>query len=63
MDQVKPGEGVVIYISVRDIEQTQAKAERLGGKIVKEKTEIPNVGWYGLISDPDGKVIGLLRGK
>ncbi len=63
MDQVKPGEGVVIYISVQDIEQTQAKAQNVGGKIVKEKTEILNAGWYGPISDPDGKVIGLLRGK
>jgi hypothetical protein len=46
--QVKPGEGVIIYVVLEDLDQTLAEAEDLGAKIVKEKTEIPNVGWYAL---------------
>lgn len=44
VDQVKPGEGVMIYVLVEDVGQTLAKAEELSGRRVKEKTEIPNIG-------------------
>jgi len=63
VDQVKPGEGVLIYVMVDDVDQTLAKAKELGGNIVKEKTEIPNVGWFGLLSDVDGNTIGVFKGK
>jgi len=63
VDKVNPGDGVLIYILVEDIEKTLCKAKELGGKIVKEKTEIPNVGWFGLLSDLDGNTIGVFKGK
>jgi len=39
------------------------KAEKLGGKKVKEKTEITGVGWFGLFTDLDGNTIGLFKPK
>ena len=63
VDKVNPGDGVLIYVMVDDIEKTLSKAKELGGKIVKEKTEIPNVGWFGLLSDLDGNTIGIFKGK
>jgi len=63
VDQVKPGEGVMIYVLVDDVDQALARAEELGGKTVKEKTEIPNVGWFGLLSDLDGNIIGVFKGR
>jgi len=36
---------------------------KLGGRKVKEKTEIPNVGWVGLFTDLDGNTIGLFTPK
>ena len=39
------------------------KAVNLGAKKVKEKTEIPNVGWFGLFTDLDGNTIGLFTPK
>jgi len=63
VDQVKPGESVMVYVLVEDLDQTLARAKELGGKIVKEKTEIPNIGWFGLLSDLDGNIIGLFKGK
>jgi hypothetical protein len=63
VDKVRPGDGVLIYVQVEDIEKTLSKAKELGGKIVKEKTEIPNVGWFGLLSDLDGNTIGIFKGK
>jgi predicted enzyme related to lactoylglutathione lyase len=30
------------------------KAKSLGGTIVREKTEIPGIGWFGIFKDPTG---------
>jgi len=60
-EQVRPGD-ILFYVSTGDIEATLAKAESLGGKIVRPKTEIPNIGWYALFKDPTGNVIGLFTG-
>jgi len=50
---------IIIYIMVDDINAILEKAAKLGAKKVKEKTEIPHVGWYGLFTDLDGNTIGL----
>jgi hypothetical protein len=57
-DKITPG-NIIIYILVDDVDAMLAKAEKLGAKKVKEKTEIPNVGWFGLFTDLDGNIIGL----
>jgi hypothetical protein len=62
-EKVNPGDGILLYVYVEDIEKYLNKARQLGGKIVKEKAEIPNVGWFGLFSDLDGNVIGLFKDK
>jgi len=54
---------VIIYILVDDINAMLAKAIKLGAKKIKEKTEIPNVGWFGLFTDVDGNTIGLFTPK
>ena len=54
----KPGE-VLIYVSTDDIAATLARAASLGAKILLPKTEIPNVGWYGIFADPSGNRIAL----
>jgi len=55
--------GVMIYIFVDEVTESLDKAKRAGASIVKEKTEIPNVGWFGLFSDLDGNVIGVFQAK
>ena len=62
VEKVTPG-GIVFYVAVEDIPKTLNKAEELGAKTVKEKTEIPNVGWFGLFSDLDGNIIGVFTSK
>ncbi len=57
-----PG-GIVFYVAVEDIPKTLKKAEKLGAETVKEKTEIPGMGWFGLFSDPDGNIIGVFTPK
>jgi hypothetical protein len=50
---------VLFYVSTDDIEASLAKAEKLGGKAVMPKTEIPGFGWFGLFLDPTGNKVGL----
>jgi len=50
-----PGLGVMVYIEVRDIPATLKKVVKLGGKVVKPKTEIGNDwGFWAAFKDPGG---------
>lgn len=44
----------IIYIATPDVDATVADAERLGGKIVKEPADIPNMGRFAVLTDPQG---------
>jgi hypothetical protein len=54
-----PAGTVVVYVETDDINASLAQAEKLGGKIVTQKTEIPGMGWFGIFTDPTGNPIGL----
>lgn len=54
-----PAGTVIVYVDTDDIEADLAKVEKLGGKIVTPKTEIPGMGWFGMFNDPTGNLIGL----
>jgi uncharacterized protein len=47
------------YVEVEDIKGVVEKAQSLGGKIVIPLSDIPGVLTWGMISDPDGLLIGL----
>ena len=56
--------GIVFYIEVEDIEATIKKAESLGGKCIKPKTQIsPDYGYLAFLGDLDGNHIGLWSKK
>lgn len=44
-------DNVLIYIDNDDIGADLKKAKSLGTIIIKEKSEIPGYGWYGIIKD------------
>ena len=54
----KPGEPL-LYIASEDIDADLRKAESLGSTTVVPRTEIPQVGWFGIFSDPTGNKVGL----
>jgi len=55
------GEGVVDYVMVDDLDKVLAKVEKLGGKIIRPKQEIKNVGMIAIIADTEGNGIGLWK--
>ena len=44
------------YIGTPDVDQTTARAEALGGKILMKVKEIPTVGKFSVVADPYGAV-------
>jgi predicted enzyme related to lactoylglutathione lyase len=48
-----------ITIDVSSIDEYGKKIEAAGGKVLRAKTEIPGMGFYGYIADTEGNTIGL----
>ena len=51
------------YILVDDVAASTKKAQSLGGTTCKDVTEVPDMGWFSVISDPTGAVFGLWQPK
>ena len=49
------------YVGVDDVDQATTKAKSLGGNVYREPHDIPNVGRFSIIGDPDGTMIALFR--
>lgn len=60
----EPGGGtrVTVYMQVPDLSATLDQAVAMGGKVVMPPTEIPGVVTLAQLADPDGNVIGLVKG-
>lgn len=59
-DDNPPGR-VLVYIDSDDIEADLKKVVELGGKVLHEKTEIPQTGWFGIFQDPTGNVLAVYK--
>ncbi len=46
-----------IYITVDDVDATARQVETLGGKIVRPPMDIPKVGRFAVLQDPQGATI------
>jgi len=50
-----------VYVTVDDINATAGRTEALGGKILIPPTDIPNVGRFCVVQDPQGAVISAIQ--
>ena len=48
------------YVTVDDVDASAKQAETLGGKILMEPQDIPDVGRFCVISDPQGASLSLI---
>ena len=51
------------YVLVSDVAASTKKAKSAGGTIIKDVSELPNMGSFSIIQDPTGGVIGLWQTK
>jgi predicted enzyme related to lactoylglutathione lyase len=54
---------IIFYVFVEEITAALARAKGLGATVVRQKTDIPNIGWYGIFQDPEGNAVGLFQAK
>ncbi|WP_373046907.1 VOC family protein [Vulgatibacter sp.] len=47
------------YVGVADVDATVAKAQQLGGKVLHPANDIPGVGRYAVLADPQGAAFAL----
>jgi predicted enzyme related to lactoylglutathione lyase len=65
MKQMIPGapSAWLAYVLVDDIAAATAKAKSLGAKVMKDVTEVMDMGWLSIIVDPTGAPLGLWKPK
>jgi uncharacterized protein len=64
MKQLSGGpSGWLPYVAVHDIHASTKKAQSLGAEVMKDVTEVPGMGWFSLLRDPGGAVLGLWQSK
>ncbi len=55
--------GWLSYVGVEDINVATEKAKSLGATVCIGPQEIPNVGWFTMITDPTGCTIAMFQPK
>jgi predicted enzyme related to lactoylglutathione lyase len=48
-------------VSVADLVDALARAERAGATVIQPKTQIGGVGWSAVLQDPEGNMLGLFE--
>lgn len=51
------------YIGVDDLKAATEKAKSLGAVALQENREVPNYGWFSILTDPTGAVFALWQAK
>jgi predicted enzyme related to lactoylglutathione lyase len=49
------------HVQVENVDATAAQVKKLGGKIYKEPEDIPTVGRFAVIADPQGAVLSIFK--
>lgn len=51
------------YVLVEDVAASTAQAAALGGTVLRDTTEVKDMGWFSIIVDPTGAPLGLWQTK
>jgi predicted enzyme related to lactoylglutathione lyase len=50
------------YVATADVDAKAKQGTDLGGKVLREPSDIPGVGRFAIVADPHGAVVALFRG-
>jgi uncharacterized protein len=53
----------VAYVLVENVRASTDKAKSLGANVMKDVNEVPGMGWFSIITDPTGAMLGLWQSK
>lgn len=51
------------YVAVPDVDAASVQAKKLGGRVIMEPDDIPNVGRFAILADPQGAAITAFKGS
>ncbi|ACB95255.1 VOC family protein [Beijerinckia indica] len=54
--------GWIGYVAVDDVDASAAKVSELGGKVLRQPDNIPNIGRFSVVADPQGAAFVLFKG-
>ncbi|HYE01790.1 MAG TPA: VOC family protein [Phycisphaerales bacterium] len=57
----EPHNYCLVYVEVDDLGAYAKKAESLGGRTLVPPTEVPGMGTFSWLADPEGNIIGLWK--
>jgi uncharacterized protein len=60
-DPASPGQHPSVVIAVDDVDEAARKIAEAGGRLLAEPMDIPGVGRYLAIQDPEGNHLGVLQ--
>ena len=50
---------IINYVSVESIDRSLERSGQLGAKVMKERSAVPGMGWFAILSDPEGNPFAL----
>ena len=59
MERKMPNEPITIYIGVDSVNEYAKNVEKLGGKVIKPKTEVTGYGWFVVCMDTENNIFAL----
>jgi predicted enzyme related to lactoylglutathione lyase len=59
MERQSPQQPITNYIMVASVDQAVAKAQKLGGKIIVPKSEVPQMGYFAICQDTEKNVFAM----
>jgi uncharacterized protein len=59
MRRMMPNQPTVNYIGVENVDEYVRKAEKLGAKVLMQKTPVPTMGWFAQMTDPEGNIFAV----
>jgi uncharacterized protein len=57
----EPHNDVLVYVQVDDLKACMDKAAKLGGKTLVPPTDVPGMGQFAWIADPEGNTVGIWK--
>lgn len=51
------------YVAVDDVDTAAASFASAGGKVYREPSDIPNIGRFAVVADPQGAVLAVFKGE
>jgi len=59
MARKQPEQPITNYVNVSSVNESAAKVEKLGGKICKPKTAVPQMGYFAICQDTENNMFAL----